>query len=791
MPNVSYDTLTITINADSKQANASIKALSTNLKNLEEVAKSLDTKAISAIKKLLQDIAKIDFSNVTKGLQSVVSAFKAFNSKSFKNAFSGLSGDTIDTGAVKNELVAVEDELHNYKETAEEVFGEDVGVGKQTKDIKGLREMAFGLYEGNIKLKEMVKAVSKEMKVFNGEQLSAFADMLKQAGFSAEEVTKIIKNLKTDLGALGVTVEGEVISPLEQLGLTSNQLSQVMSALDKDFSKNTFDATELDNVREALEAMGISGERLDGILGSLKQEAEETINPFAQMGFNGKQVAEIMRAINFETDQFSSEEIERLKEALTNMGMSSEKVDDIIARLKKDTDKLGNSAEKKATSGLKKLVNQFKNIMKYRIIRKIIQEIYKALSEGIKNVAEFDAGVNDSLSKITSAFQFFKNSIGAVLAPLVQMIEPILSEVMMLVGDLNNAFAEVFAGANGQTTFSKAEYDLKKFNEQAKKTQALGIDELNVFQQDDKGGFTTEQVDLTKEENNLASKLKDTIAKIKEFVEPIFKAFKDLVSKIMPALNTLLSPILSILSVIFDLLGTLIDETFNDVNNSLISFVEMIGEIFNFVAVIVKDLAPTLKQIIYIISSVLNIINSILGGSFDWVSNIFKILSPIIHALNVVILPILNVILAIVTTIFAVVEGIVKSLVDLVTFNWGDLGNVWSGVGNKIEKAWTEMGKGNAEIYGYASGGFPEDGLFMANHNELVGQFSNGKTAVANNAEITQGIYEAVLQAMRESGNNGGISIQIDGQELAKVIKKKQDNFGADLFVGGNLAYGK
>ena len=46
----------------------------------------------------------------------------------------------------------------------------------------------------------------------------------------------------------------------------------------------------------------------------------------------------------------------------------------------------------------------------------------------------------------------------------------------------------------------------------------------------------------------------------------------------------------------------------------------------------------------------------------------------------------------------------------------------------------------------YANGGFPEDGLFMANHGELVGSFANGKTAVANNQEITEGIKQAVQQ---------------------------------------------
>ena len=38
----------------------------------------------------------------------------------------------------------------------------------------------------------------------------------------------------------------------------------------------------------------------------------------------------------------------------------------------------------------------------------------------------------------------------------------------------------------------------------------------------------------------------------------------------------------------------------------------------------------------------------------------------------------------------------------------------------------------------------------MANHNELVGQFSNGKTAVANNAQIVEGIRQGVEDANRD-----------------------------------------
>lgn len=82
----------------------------------------------------------------------------------------------------------------------------------------------------------------------------------------------------------------------------------------------------------------------------------------------------------------------------------------------------------------------------------------------------------------------------------------------------------------------------------------------------------------------------------------------------------------------------------------------------------------------------------------------------------------------------------------------------------------------------FATGGFPEDGLFMANHNELVGQFSNGQTAVANNeqiiAGIQSGVYEAVLSAMNNA-NQGSqdVVVQIDGKKVFQAVRKQHNNY--------------
>ena len=74
----------------------------------------------------------------------------------------------------------------------------------------------------------------------------------------------------------------------------------------------------------------------------------------------------------------------------------------------------------------------------------------------------------------------------------------------------------------------------------------------------------------------------------------------------------------------------------------------------------------------------------------------------------------------------------------------------------------------------YATGGFPEDGLFYANHGEMVGKFSNGKTAVANNDQITDGIRQAVVEGMMEvfMSTNSNSSPSESGAPIIENIVK-------------------
>lgn len=111
---------------------------------------------------------------------------------------------------------------------------------------------------------------------------------------------------------------------------------------------------------------------------------------------------------------------------------------------------------------------------------------------------------------------------------------------------------------------------------------------------------------------------------------------------------------------------------------------------------------------------------------------------------------------------------------------------IWNSIAEKLNGD-HEIGGGKFRINlpRFAYGGFPpENGLFLANSSEMVGRFSNGKTAVANNAQIVEGIsagvYNAVSAAMASVNNNSSNgyianTIVVDGEVIARTVTKAQE----------------
>lgn len=151
------------------------------------------------------------------------------------------------------------------------------------------------------------------------------------------------------------------------------------------------------------------------------------------------------------------------------------------------------------------------------------------------------------------------------------------------------------------------------------------------------------------------------------------------------------------------------------------------------------------------------------------------------------------------------IKGKIKNLPGSVSKYMGGLSSAWSYVKSWFSgKAVTVSvdfvaGKVAANIKGalkittgwFADGGFPDIGqMFIAREAgpELVGTMG-GRTAVANNDQITSGIYRAVLQALRDGGGfkerGGDLYITIQNEDGSKTTKIIKDYKKQMIFSGG------
>ena len=167
-----------------------------------------------------------------------------------------------------------------------------------------------------------------------------------------------------------------------------------------------------------------------------------------------------------------------------------------------------------------------------------------------------------------------------------------------------------------------------------------------------------------------------------------------------------------------------------------------------------NDIRADMERIKGFVQSAINAIKSAFESVKTAISNVFNNIKSIVS--NVI------------NSIISMVQNMVSVISNALSM-FGSLGGLFGGL----------------SLPHFASGGFPEDGLFMANHGELVGQFSNGKTAVANNAEITSGIasavYDAFMAALSDASSNSGSGKQtefvlnINGREFARAIYNDQN----------------
>lgn len=199
----------------------------------------------------------------------------------------------------------------------------------------------------------------------------------------------------------------------------------------------------------------------------------------------------------------------------------------------------------KSKSSLGRLLGAFKRIALYRGMRALINAMISALQNGINNLYQYSSVVNgtfkSAMDTIATSTQYASNSLGAMVAPIINALAPaidfLIGKFVALINIINQFFSRLLGGAG---VFTKARKVAKSYGgamggagKAAKKAAkeikdaTIGIDELNVIKKPEEqdhghtggGGAGGGFADMFEQ-----APIDD---KIKEFADKVKKAFND------------------------------------------------------------------------------------------------------------------------------------------------------------------------------------------------------------------------------------------------------------------------
>lgn len=267
-----------------------------------------------------------------------------------------------------------------------------------------------------------------------------------------------------------------------------------------------------------------------------------------------------------------------INEQLGKGGLGSEEIDKLASEFERLNNQLIDLKKKQeeatiATDGHTRAVNNHArsqrsmrgglnlslgNLLRYAIgirsIYSLFSKLRSAAKEGLGYVVNASGSLKNSVNNITSSFTQMKAAVGAAVAPLVQLVSPIIARIAQLFTIAANAVARFFAVLSGKKTVQQAKLNLGAFNKsvggagKAAKDAANDVkkalapfDDLNVLADetadslDDMSGGLSGAVDGSQmfETLDLEDYDSEFLNKIKEWLdslnlEPITKAWEHL-----------------------------------------------------------------------------------------------------------------------------------------------------------------------------------------------------------------------------------------------------------------------
>lgn len=368
---------------------------------------------------------------------------------------------------------------------------------------------------------------------------SKFADRILDLGAAVELLQDLDMSKLTDLanGLKALNSVGKVNIPKPDVSMPASTPSPSVAVDDTSAPDFSGSVTMQSQVVETTNAVG-----------GLRNALSNTLAVFKNLKTNVTSLASSIKdtVTNSAAWQLMSRSVSNVSSAVGTLGVGMAKVGSISLSFAKHIASGIATPAKMAVGAVKGLVGKvgdlfrlFKKRAMYRAMNTVISSITKGFSEGTKHVYEYSKAVGTalapSLDKIATSGLYLKNSLGAMIAPIINMLAPAIDRLVDKFVDLLNIVNETFAAMSGASTWTKAiKYPTEYANETKKATAAtnklkksvLGFDELNQLQDNSKSnsgnGKESEDYSLMFEEK----KVTNVVAKIESALGGIFEPFK-------------------------------------------------------------------------------------------------------------------------------------------------------------------------------------------------------------------------------------------------------------------------
>lgn len=305
-----------------------------------------------------------------------------------------------------------------------------------------------------------------------------------------KNATSALTDFETAINKLDVTPLKDIKSSLSSLSRITTSISTLTQSL------SGLSSVDVSGLAQSVSSVATSLSGIDASAVTSLSELGNALGSIASIrtvsNIDWSQITTGMQGFVASLAQISEADItrlERLGNALANIGAVKG-----LSNTSTDIRNIGNEASR-ATGKLEQFFNSIVRIAMYRLIRFALKIISDALKEGIGNLYQYDKAFGGDFAKsmdsLATSFLYLKNSLGAMVAPIITSLAPALSLILDIVAEIANGIGYLFAALSGATTFKKAirvqtEYaeaidDTTEANERLRKS-LLGVDEINALQ---------------------------------------------------------------------------------------------------------------------------------------------------------------------------------------------------------------------------------------------------------------------------------------------------------------------